>query len=56
MEVSFLGHVLSAKGIAPNPEKVDKVKNWPIPKTSKEVHCFVGLASYYRRFIPNLAK
>ena len=56
MEVSFLGHVLSAKGISPNPEKVDKVRDWPVPKTSKEVHSFIGLASYYCRFIPNFTK
>ena len=56
MEVSFLGHVFSAKGISPNPEKVDKVWDWPVPKTSNEVHSFIGLASYYCRFIPNFAK
>ena len=55
-EISFLGHVLSAKGISPNPEKVDKVWDWPVPKTSKEVHSFIGLVSYYCRFIPNFTK
>ena len=54
--VTFLGHILSADGVSPNPEKVAKIKDWPTPKTPKEVHSFVGLASYYHRFIPNFAK
>ena len=54
--VLFLGHVLSPKGISANPEKVDKVKTWPVPKNIKEVQSFLGLASYYRHFIPHFAK
>ena len=54
--VTFLGHILSADGVSPNPEKVAKIKDWPTPKTPKEVHSFVGLTSYYHRFIPNFAK
>ena len=51
----FLGYVLSADGISANPEKVDIVKNWPVPMSAKELHSFLGLASYYCHFIPKFA-
>ena len=51
--VIFLGHVLSADGIFANPEKVEKVRDWPVPSNAKELHSFLGLASYYCQFIPN---
>ena len=38
--VLFLGHLLLKDGIVPNSEKVNKVKDWPIPTTAKEVHSF----------------
>ena len=45
--VIFLGHILSTDGISANPEKVDKVRDWPVPKNAKELHAFLGLTSYY---------
>ena len=55
-KVLFLGHTLSKEGISPNPEKVQKVKDWPVPSNAKEVHSFLGLVSYYRWFIPQFVK
>ena len=54
--VLFLGHVLLAEGISGNPEKVEKVRTWPVPKNTKEVQSFLELASYYRQFIPYFGK
>ena len=53
--IVFLGYVLSADSISANPEKVDKVKSWPVPMSPKELHSFLGLVSYYHHFIPNFA-
>ncbi|KAL9952487.1 hypothetical protein ACROYT_G039751 [Oculina patagonica] len=50
-EVAFLGHVVSSDGIKTDPEKVKAVKTWPVPVNVKELQSFLGLASYYRKFI-----
>jgi len=50
-KVSFLGHIISGDGIEVQPEKIESVRCWPIPKSLTEVRSFLGLASYYRRFI-----
>ena len=54
-QVKFLGHQVSAEGIQPDPSNIEKVKNFPLPRTAKEIQQFLGLASYYRRFIKNFA-
>lgn len=55
-EVAYLGHVVTQDGIKPNPDKIAAVKNFPIPKTPKEIKQFLGLLGYYRKFVPNFAK
>ena len=54
-EVAFLGHIVSANGVITDPAKVEKVKNWPLPTSKREVQQFLGLANYYQRFIQDFA-
>lgn len=54
-KVLYLGHVVSKDGISTDPSKTEKVSSWPTPTSMQEVQQFLGLASYYRRFIRNFA-
>ncbi|GJS02529.1 putative reverse transcriptase domain-containing protein, partial [Tanacetum coccineum] len=55
-KVQFLGHVIDSRGIYVDPTKIESIKDWASPKTPKEIHQFLGLAGYYRRFIEGLSK
>jgi hypothetical protein len=52
-EVAFLGHVLNQQGIAVDPKNVAAVVEWKRPSSVSKIRSFLGLAGYYRRFVPN---
>ena len=51
--VEYLGHTLSAEGVLLNDAKIEAVRNFPRPKSSKEVKSFLGLVNFYCRHLPN---
>ncbi|XP_019259626.1 PREDICTED: uncharacterized protein LOC109237727 [Nicotiana attenuata] len=54
--VSFLGHVVSIHGIMVDPKNPKAVQKWPRPTTPTEIHSFLGLAGYYRRFVQDFSR
>ena len=54
--VTFLGHVISAKGVSVDPHKIEAVVNWKSPKNVSKVRSFLGLAGYYRKFVEGFSR
>jgi hypothetical protein len=54
-ELRYLGHVVATEGISTDPEKLEAEREWPTPKNKHDIRSFLGLCTYYRRFIPGLA-
>ena len=54
-KVAFLGHIVSSEEISTNPENIEAVKTCPVPKNVKQVRSFLGLCSYYKKFIRNFS-
>ncbi|GKB18407.1 putative reverse transcriptase domain-containing protein [Tanacetum coccineum] len=55
-KVQFLGHVIDKEGIQVNPAKIESIRDWASPKTPTDIHQFLGLTGYYRRFIEGFLK
>lgn len=54
-EIEYLGHVVTSEGVKPNPNKIKAIKQFPVPKTTKQIKQFLGLVGYYRKFIKDFA-
>ena len=49
--IAFLGHIVSSEGIRVDSQKIEAVKQWPRPTSTIDIRSFLGLGSYYRRFM-----
>ena len=55
-KVAFLGHVISDEGVSVDPQKIEAMVSWKLPKNVSEVRSFLGLAGYYRKFVKGFSR
>ena len=55
-KIKYLGNIISEEGLSPDPGKLQAIRDYPPPKSLKELKGFIGLCNYYRRHINNFSK
>jgi len=55
-KIKFLGYLVTPNGTQPLSTKIEALQHFPLPKTAKELRRFLGMLSFYRRFIPKAAE
>jgi hypothetical protein len=55
-EVLYLGHIIGAKGVQVHQEKIKAIMEWPTPKTLPELRGFLGMCTYYRKFVKGFSQ
>ncbi|XP_073152641.1 uncharacterized protein [Henckelia pumila] len=53
--INYLGHIVSATGVEPDPSKIEAITSWPLPTTLKALRGFLGLTGFYRKFVQSYA-
>ena len=54
--VEYLGHICTPLDVRPDPKKIVAIREYPVPKTVRDIRAFIGLAGYYRRHVRNFAE
>jgi len=55
-EIRYFGHIITIQGITMDPKKIRTIMEWPVPKDVADIRSFMGLASYYRRFVEGFSR